>query len=155
MTTKLSDLITPTNILTAENEATLTNKTIAFADNTLTGVASLTGTETLTNKTIDGDNNTLVNVSRIFQVTVEGSDGTSDWTGSDPSIATITVAGLLASDVPIVDIDLSSVLFADVEAVQTDWALVYRVEASDDDELKLYATAEPAESFELTIKVVR
>jgi hypothetical protein len=39
MTTKLSNIITPTNILTAENEATLTNKTIAFADNTLTGVA--------------------------------------------------------------------------------------------------------------------
>jgi hypothetical protein len=112
-------------------------------------------TQTLTNKTIDGDDNTLVNVSKIFQVTVEGSDGTSDWAGSDPSIATITVAGLLASDVPIVDLDLSSVLFADVEAVQTDWASVYRVEASDDDELKLYATAEPAESFELTIKVVR
>lgn len=34
----LSELITPTNIITASNTLTLTNKTIAFADNTLTGV---------------------------------------------------------------------------------------------------------------------
>jgi hypothetical protein len=32
---------------------TLTNKTIAFADNTLTGVAGTTATQTLTNKTIE------------------------------------------------------------------------------------------------------
>lgn len=34
----LSALITPTNIITANNTQTLTNKTISFADNTLTGV---------------------------------------------------------------------------------------------------------------------
>jgi len=91
----------------------------------------------------------------IYTATVTGSDGTSDWTGTDPFVATITVSGLLAADVPIVDLDLSSVTFADVETVQGDYGLVYRVEASADDTLKLYATAEPASSFDLTIKVVR
>jgi hypothetical protein len=91
-------------------------------------------------------------------VTVVGSDGTSDWSqasGSDPWIATKTVSGLLSTDRPIVDIDLSSVAYADVVTVQNAWATVYRVEASADDELKVYATAEPAPNFALLITVVR
>lgn len=90
--------------------------------------------------------------------TVQGSDGTSDWTqatGTDPWIATLTVSGILSTDRPIVDIDLSSVALADVQAAQTGWSLVYRAEASADDEVKLYATAEPAPSFDLLITVVR
>jgi hypothetical protein len=90
--------------------------------------------------------------------TVEGSDGTSDWTqatGTDPWIATLTVSDILSTDRPIVDIDLSSVALADVEAAQTGWSLVYRIEASADDEVKLYATDEPAPSFDLLITVVR
>ena len=94
-------------------------------------------------------------VTVFFTATVTGSNGTSDWTGSDPSVAILTVSGLLSTDVPIVDLDLSNVAFADVEDVQADWALVYRVEASADNELKLYAIDEPIEDFALTIKVVR
>ena len=67
----------------------------------------------------------------------------------------MTVSGILSSDRPVVDLDLSGVAFADVEDVQADWGLVYRVEASDDDELKFYATEEPTEEFPVQIKVVR
>jgi len=49
----LSGIITPTNVLTASNTVTLSNKTIAYADNTLTGVVGTTATQTLTNKTIE------------------------------------------------------------------------------------------------------
>jgi hypothetical protein len=38
--------------VTASGTQTLTNKTIAFTDNTLTGVAGVTATQTLTNKTL-------------------------------------------------------------------------------------------------------
>lgn len=48
----LSGIITPSNVLTATNTQTVTNKTITFADNTLTGVAGTTATQTLTNKTL-------------------------------------------------------------------------------------------------------
>ena len=48
----LSDIITPTNLVTFTGTDTLTNKTVAFADNTLTGVAGVTATQTLTNKTL-------------------------------------------------------------------------------------------------------
>lgn len=40
--------------VTLSGAQTLTNKTIAYADNTLTGVAGTTATQTLTNKTIEG-----------------------------------------------------------------------------------------------------
>lgn len=42
---------------------TLTNKTITYADNTLTGVAGTTATQTLTNKTITFTDNTLTGVA--------------------------------------------------------------------------------------------
>ena len=49
----LSGIITPTNVLTETSTNTVTNKTIAFADNTLTDVAGTTATQTLTNKTLN------------------------------------------------------------------------------------------------------
>ena len=45
--------------VTLSGVQTLTNKTIAFANNTLTDVAGTTATQTLTNKTISGADNTL------------------------------------------------------------------------------------------------
>jgi hypothetical protein len=48
---------------------TLTNKTIAFGNNTLTDVASTNTSQTLTNKTINASNNTLTNVSLTTAVT--------------------------------------------------------------------------------------
>ena len=50
--TTLSGIITPSNVLTATNTQTLTNKTIAFGSNTLTDVASTNTAQTLTNKTL-------------------------------------------------------------------------------------------------------
>jgi len=94
-------------------------------------------------------------LSAVFTTTIGGSGGTTDWTGTDPYVATKTVSGILSTDAPIVDIDLSSVTFADVADTQSDWALVYRVEASADDEVKFYATDEPTEDLDVQIKVVR
>jgi hypothetical protein len=50
--TTLSGIITPSNVLTASNTQTLTNKTIAFADNTLTNVASTNTAQTITQKNL-------------------------------------------------------------------------------------------------------
>ena len=50
--TSLVYLIDAGDYLTASSTNTLTNKTVAFADNTLTGVAGVTATQTLTNKTL-------------------------------------------------------------------------------------------------------
>jgi hypothetical protein len=50
--TTLSGIITPSNVLTATNTQTVTNKTIAFADNTLTNVASTNTAQTITQKNL-------------------------------------------------------------------------------------------------------
>jgi hypothetical protein len=98
-----------------------------------------------------------VPTAATFTATIEGSDGDSDWTQdteSDPWIATVTVTGMLSTDQPVMDIDMSAVAFADVPDVQSDWALVYRGE-SDTDELTLYAIDEPASDFDVILKVTR
>lgn len=101
--------------------------------------------------TINGKPSTV-----LLTTTIEGSNGTSEWANiSDPWIATKTVSGISVSDAPIVDINLSNVAFADVEDVQSDWALVYRVEASDDNEIKFYALEEPTQNLTVQIQVVR
>jgi hypothetical protein len=50
---------------------------------------------------------------------------------------------------------LSGLTFATFEAVTNDYALIFRVEASDDNELKFYASDEPAKDLTINIKVVR
>jgi len=84
----------------------------------------------------------------------------ADWSGTNsppvaPFTAVKTVSGLLSTDVPVVDLDMSSVAIADVQDVLDDFALVYRVESSADDELTIYALDEPTETLELTVQVVR
>ena len=82
----------------------------------------------------------------------------SDWTqatASDPWIATKTVSGILSTDRPIVDIDLSSVSLSNVHTVETSWSNLYRVEASADNEIKFYATNQPTINFNLLITGVR
>ena len=56
---------TMTGVVSVDTNQTLTNKTISFYDNTLTGVASVDTAQTLTNKTISFDSNTLQNVASL------------------------------------------------------------------------------------------
>jgi hypothetical protein len=80
---------------------------------------------------------------------------TGDWSGTDPVTAVKTVSGVLSTDKPLIDIDLSAVAFADVEDKQTEYAKIYRVAATDANEVSFYALEAPTEELVIQIKVVR
>jgi hypothetical protein len=98
---------------------------------------------------------TKAEVDALAQTFTGISAPSTGWTGSGPYTNVITVTGLLATDSPIVDIDLSGVPYANVPDVQADWGLVYRVAATADNQLTLYALDEPTENFTVQVKVVR
>lgn len=94
----------------------------------------------------------------FFSVTVKGENDNSDWTqasAADPFVATLTVNGIKATDRPIVSLDISGETLEDGIFLQRVWNLVYRVEASANDEIKLYAIDEPFPDLNLLIKVIR
>jgi hypothetical protein len=79
---------------------------------------------------------------------------TTDWTGTGPYTAAKTVADILDTDRPIIDVDLSSVAFGDLTAVQGAWSSVYRA-VTTENTITFYADEMPAENITLNIKVVR
>ena len=93
----------------------------------------------------------------FFSETVEGSEGYSDWTQdseTDPWIASIIINGIKETDRPIVDIDLSQEDFEDIPEFLSNWSLVYRVRAFEN-EIKIFALEEPEKNFNISIKVIR
>jgi hypothetical protein len=96
-----------------------------------------------------------------YTTTIVGSDGSSNWVEETTGdwdgafIATKTVSGIVDTDRPLIDLDLSAATFLTYEALQTDYALIFRVEASDTNEMKFYASAEPVEDLVIAIKVVK
>jgi hypothetical protein len=80
--------------VTLAGTQTLTNKTIAFADNTLTGVAGLTATQTLTNKTLTAPTMTGAILNDGYTEEVFAVTGTTPaLSPTDGSIQTWTLSG--------------------------------------------------------------
>ena len=87
---------------------TLTNKTIAYADNTLTGVAGTTATQTLTNKTLTSPVLTTPNITT--GLTLAGSAGTAGQTiisGGSGVAPTWGTAGGFSTDLSYGDYSLT------------------------------------------------
>jgi hypothetical protein len=76
------------SVVTLDGVQTLTNKTITFADNTLTGVAGTTATQTLTNKTVT---NIVLDGSTTEEVFALGTSGSI---ALDPANGTIQTCAL-------------------------------------------------------------
>jgi hypothetical protein len=80
------------NVVGTLKTQTLTNKTISAADNTLTGVVTLTGTQTLTNKTLTSPTITGTGaIAGTFTGNLTGNV-TGNTSGSAGSAATLTTA---------------------------------------------------------------
>jgi hypothetical protein len=79
----------------------------------------------------------------------------ASWTGSSaPYTKEVTVAGILSTDKPDINLDLSSATYSDVATIQSDWANVYRGVTSADT-ITFYASEVPTIDIPLGIKVVR
>jgi hypothetical protein len=108
--------------VTTSGTQTLTNKTITFADNTLTGVASTGTSQTLTNKTISVDDNTISGVAASSFVLSNGS-GNLDGSAAQKAIPSGVVVGttdaqtLTSKTITFADNTLTGV--AGVTATQT------------------------------------
>lgn len=79
----------------------------------------------------------------------------ASWTGSSaPYTKEVTVAGILSTDKPDINLDLSTATYSDVATIQSDWANVYRGVTSADT-ITFYASTVPTIDIPLQIKVVR
>jgi hypothetical protein len=101
--------------------------------------------------TVSATNITLGDEEVVNKKVFTGTLTVAGWAGSGPYTQDITTTGMKADDNPFADIDMSSVNFADVEDRLTDWALVYRGEATADT-VTFYATEEPADDIPVKIR---
>ena len=86
--------------------------------------------------------------------TYKGTFLSSGWSSSAPYTQTITVEGVLSTDYPFVDIDLSDV--SDAVSVIEGWKLVGRCTVSADNNVIAYCYEEaPAVDIPIVFKVVR
>ena len=97
----------------------------------------------------------------LATTTLAGSDGTSDWSqesgGDWDGIWTVTktVSGILTTDTPIVDLDLSSATASTFNAIQTDFNNIFRVEIPTNNNVKFYSIENPTNNLVINLKVVR
>jgi hypothetical protein len=91
----LSYLIDAGDYLTASSTNTLTNKTIAYANNTLTGVVGTAAAQTLTNKTIAFADNTLTGVqpALVSGTSIKTINSNTLLGSGDLAVGDVTLAG--------------------------------------------------------------
>ena len=87
----LSNIITPTNVLTATSTNTVTNKTIAYSSNTLTGVAGTGVANTFTaTQTLSGSSSSLAlilnDTAEVCTVSATAATGTINYDVTTQSV---------------------------------------------------------------------
>lgn len=129
------------------------------------GVLSISGsggiiTSGTSNVTVGVDTNyKLLTISEYNALTstttYTATIATTDWTGSSaPYTKAVTVSGILSTDNPIIDLDLSSATYSDVASIQTNWGKIYRAVTSTDT-ITFYTSEVPTIALPIQIKVVR
>ena len=87
----LSNIITPTNVLTATSTNTVTNKTIAYSSNTLTGVAGTGVANTFTaTQTLSGSSSSLAlilnDTAEVATISATAATGTINYDVTTQSV---------------------------------------------------------------------
>jgi hypothetical protein len=92
--------------------------------------------------------------SPVYHTTLTATLDTDDWTGTEAPFAQIQeVSGILATDVPIVDVVLSGDWEVDQARLEA-WGYIYRIVTSNDS-ITAYAREKPDVALPLQLKVVR
>lgn len=88
----------------------------------------------------------------VYTVTIPAAG----WSGSTSAgyQRSYTVSGILATDTPTIGLNTAGVSASGVSAYRLAFSLVYRIETQNDS-IRLYATAVPSTAIPLLIKVVR
>lgn len=90
----------------------------------------------------------------VYHAMLTATLDTNDWTGTETPFTQIQeVSGILAADVPIVDVVLSGDWEVD-EARLEAWGYIYRIVTSNDS-ITAYAREKPDVALPLQLKVVR
>lgn len=99
---------------------------------------------------------TLEDLGHVNHATLTAILLSANWTGTvAPYSQTITVVGMLETDNPVVDVDLSNAEdYEEEQAILTAWGLVYRIVTAED-EITVYATDIPITNIPIALKVVR
>jgi len=96
----------------------------------------------------------LDELGHVYHATLTATLDTDDWTGTEaPFAQSQEVSGILATDVPIVDVVLSGDWGVD-EARLEAWGYIYRIVTSND-YITAYAREKPDVALPLQLKVVR
>lgn len=97
-----------------------------------------------------GTDNVVVGASKVYTASI-----TTTWTGTAaPYTQTITVSGILATDTPIVDVNLSSIKYANKAAVVEAYANIYRITTAANS-ITVYSDAKTTVAIPIQLKVVR
>ena len=81
---------------------------------------------------------------------------TTNWSGSEPASCVKTISGILSTDRPIIDVDLSSLTtFADEIEMRAAYSFIYRAVVTANNQITFYAIDTPDVDIDVKIKVVR
>jgi len=79
----------------------------------------------------------------------------TSWTGSSaPFTQDLTVTGILATDVPIVDL-VPSATYSTAQSQIRDYAKIYKMEVTAANTIKVYATAQTSVALPISLRCIR
>jgi hypothetical protein len=92
-----------------------------------------------------------------YELTIETTDWTEQTSGDWESqfLAVLTLTGILSTDNPIVDLDLSDTDVDTAQAIVNSFNKLFAWQATDDNEITFYASQEPQEDIKVHVKVVK
>lgn len=132
-----------------------TKAAVVFMDDNSTAQSAITGATSAAAEAKSTAEEAAAQVAskastNLYKATI----GTS-WSGSEaPYTQTISVPGILSSDTPIVDVDLSTISYTDKDSVIEAYAKVYRITTSNNS-ITVYADDSTSTAIPIQLKVTR